>query len=87
MKYIFDETKNVVRKVKEGYWIRTPAKWWRNDLHGLRPIERCLLISLRVWGHLRPSTNKLAKELGITWRTADKGLKILRKKGFLPSAF
>jgi len=72
-------------KPESGYWVRIPEKWWRGALSGLRPIERCLLVSLRVWGHVVPSTNKLAKELGIKWETADKGLKSLRKKGYIPS--
>jgi hypothetical protein len=97
MKYIFDKEKNVVRQIIEkkdkdfkkpetGYWVRLPEKWWRGALSGLKPVERCLLISLKVWGSVAPSTNKLAQELGITWRTADKGLKSLKQKGFLPSA-
>lgn len=81
--YVLTETQT---KAEKGYWVRIPEKWWRGVLKGLRPTERCLLISLKVWGAVRPSTNKMAQELGITWRTADKGLKSLRKKGLLPSA-
>lgn len=73
------------KKPEIGYWIRIPEKWWRGALLGLRPVERCLLISKRIAGQIDPSVNKLAKELGIKWETADKGLKSLRKKGFLPS--
>jgi hypothetical protein len=73
------------KKPESGYWVRLPEKWWRGALRGLRPVERCLLISLKVWGHRSPSTNKLAKELGIKWETADKGLKSLRKKGYITS--
>lgn len=83
MKYIFDQTKNVVRKVSEGYWIRIPEKWWRNELHGLRPIERCLLISLRVAGARRPTKSFLARELTTTRYTIIKYLKILKEKGQL----
>lgn len=83
MKYIFNREKNVVRQVKEDYWVRIPQKWWREDLRGLKPIERCLLISLRVWGAIRPSKSKLARELGATRKTIAKYLKILKKKGFM----
>jgi len=71
------------KKAESGYWVRIPEKWWRGALLGLRPVERCLLISLRVWGAQKPSTRKLAKELGIKWETAKKGLTSLKKRGYL----
>ena len=83
MKYIFDREKNVVRQIKDDYWVRIPQKWWREGLRGLKPIERCLLVSLRVWGAIRPSKSRLAKELSTTRKTITKYLKILKKKGFI----
>lgn len=71
------------RKPESGYWVRLPEKWWRGALRGLRPVERCLLISLRVWGAIRPSKSQLARELGITRKTCARYLKILKKKGFI----
>lgn len=76
----------LVEKVKQDYFVKIPQKWWRGELKSLRPIERCLLVSLRILGQRSASTNHLAKELGITWRTTKKGIESLRKKGFLPYA-
>jgi len=89
MDYIFDTEKiKRLRKINKpyetkGYWVRIPQKWWRKELSGLKPIERCLLISLMVWGEIKPSTRKLAKELNIKWETAQKWLKRLRQKNFI----
>ncbi|GAI14369.1 unnamed protein product, partial [marine sediment metagenome] len=51
------------KKPEIDYYVRVPQKWWRGGLKGLSGIERCILISLRVWGHLRPTTSQLAREL------------------------
>jgi len=95
MKYEYtDETKQKVRRILElgdkgykkpesGYWVRVPEKWWREAMKGLKPIERCLLISLRIWGALRPSKSQLARELGVTRKTVVKYLKKLKIKKLL----
>lgn len=80
---IFEKGDKGYKKAESGYWVRIPEKWWRGALSGLRPVERCLLISLRVWGAYRPTTRQLAKELGIKWETAKKHLDILRKKRYI----
>ena len=70
-------------KPEKGYWIRVPEKWWRGALEGLKPIERCLLISLKVWGVIKPSKSKLARELGVSRYSVIKYLKKLKEKGYL----
>jgi len=77
-----DEQKSKIAQRKD-YWIRIPQKWWRNELLGIRPIERCLLISLRLWGAKKPSKSQLARELGITRWAVRKGLERLRKMGVI----
>ena len=62
---------------------KIPQSWWRKTLHGLRPIEKCLLISLSLYRTEKPTPYGLKKELKIKWETADKWLKILKEKGFL----
>jgi len=71
------------KKAESGYWVRIPEKWWRGALKGLRPVERCLLISLRVWGARKPTKSQLARELSITRKTIAKNLKILKRKGLI----
>jgi hypothetical protein len=71
------------KKPEGGYWVRIPEKWWRVALHGLKPIERCILISLRVAGAWKPNKSHLARELDTTRHTIIKYLKILKKKGLL----
>jgi hypothetical protein len=73
----------LIKEQKSDYWVRVPQKWWRSALSGLKPIERCILISLLVWGEVRPSKSQLAKELNTTRWTIIKYLKILKKKGLL----
>jgi len=87
MRVEIDYQKNLARIIekseKQDYWVRIPQKWWRETLSGLRPTQRCLLISLRIWGAKRAKIDQLAKELGIKWETAKKHLDILRKKGLI----
>jgi len=78
MKYVFDKERNVVREAVPFY---VPHKWWRRTLNGLRPIERCLLISLHIWGARRPSIRQLARELSVHRNTIKRGLKKLEKWG------
>jgi Transcriptional regulators len=80
MKFIFDKEKNVVREAVPFY---VPHKWWRRTLSGLKPVERCLLISLHIWGQRRPSQRQLAKELRVHRDTIKKALAKLEKKGLL----
>ena len=70
-------------KPESGYWVRVPEKWWRGALRGLKPIERCILISLRIAGAQKPSHSHLARELNTTRHTIIKYLKILKKKWVL----
>lgn len=70
-------------KAESGYYAQIPQKWWRRGLQGLKPIERCIMVSLRVWGKLKPSQTQLSRELNTTRKTIRKYLKILKKKGFL----
>lgn len=78
-----EEYKRRHGKSESGYWVRVPEKWWRGALSGLKPIERCILVSLRVWGARKPSQSRLARELNTTRKTIRKYLKILKKKGLL----
>ena len=71
------------KEYEKGYWVRIPEKWWRRALAGLKPIERCILISLRVWGPTRPTKSQLARELHTTRYTIIKYLKILKGKGLV----
>jgi len=71
------------RKPESCYWVRVPEKWWRYELKGLSCIQRCILISLRVWGHLRASKSQLARELGVSRLTIRKHFKILKEKRFI----
>ena len=71
------------QKLESGYWVRIPEKWWRGALSGLKSTQRCILISLRVWGARRPTISQLAKELRTTRKTIAKNLKILKGKGFI----
>lgn len=68
---------------KKDYYVRIPQKWWRKRLAGLKPVERCLLVSLFVWGQIRPSKSQLARELGVSRLTIIRTFKKLKKKGFL----
>jgi len=70
-------------KFEKGYWVRVPEKWWRGALEGLRPTQRCIMISLRVWGARRPTISQLARELRTTRKTIAKNLKILKRKGLI----
>lgn len=69
--------------LEKGYWVRVPEKWWRGALSGLRPTERCIMVSLRVWGHRRPKKDQLARELGVDWKTINKAWKKLAKRGLV----
>ena len=80
---ILEEGDKEYEKPESDYWVPVPQKWWRGALKGLKPIERCLLISLKVWGSRKPTKSQLAKELSTTRYTIRKYLKILKKKGFL----
>ena len=70
-------------KAESGYWVRIPEKWWRGALRGLRPMERCLMVSLRVWGARKPTKSQLARELGVSRLTIIRTFRKLRKKGVL----
>jgi len=71
------------KEPKKDYWVRIPQKWWRRDLQGLRPVERCIMVSLRIWGKRKPTKSQLARELATTRKTIAKYLKILKKKGLI----
>jgi len=71
------------KEPKRDYWVRVPQHWWRNALAGLNPVERCIMVSLRIWGARKPTKSQLARELNTTRWTIIKYLKILKKKGFL----
>jgi len=75
------------KKDKKSFWIRTPKKWWLETLKGLNPVERCLLITLRLYasptGFCYPSLRKLSSDLKISKDTTRKYLKTLEKKGHL----
>lgn len=79
--YIREESVELPKK-KDSFTI-IPQKWWRGELKGLKCIERCLLISLRVWNQIRPSKSQLARELGVSRNSVVKYLKKLKEKGFL----
>jgi len=72
---------------KKDFFIRTPKKWWLGALKGLNPIERCLLIDLRLYadptGFCYPSLRRLSSDLTISINSTRKYLKILQKKGHL----
>lgn len=80
---IFEKGDKEYKKLEKGYWVRIPEKWWRGALLGLNPIDRCILISLRVWGAVRPSKSQLARELHISRHTVIRHLQKLKKKGLI----
>jgi len=88
MKVEIDYQRNIAKIIEEkksekGYWVRIPEKWWRGALQGLRPTQRCIMVSLRVWGARRPTISQLARELRTTRKTIAKNLKILKRKGLI----
>lgn len=82
-KVVQNESGRTKKKPEKGYWVPVPEKWWRGALQGLKPIERCILISLLIAGAKKPNHSQLARELITTRWTIIKYLKILKKKGFL----
>ena len=64
-------------------WIS--QKWWRNDLKGLNPIERCILISWKIATSSKfiPSERFIARELGISRNTVAKYIRKLGKMKLL----
>lgn len=75
------------KRKEKGFYVRIPKKWWFEALKGLRPIERCLLIDLRLYasptGFCWPSLRRLSSDLGIAINSTRKYLKSLEKKGHL----
>ena len=71
-------------EIKRDYWIRVPKKWWRNDLKGLTPLERCVLIDLKLYaneeGKCFPSMLTIAKDLEIARNSVLKGIHGLVRK-------
>ena len=79
-----DQKKSPVRK-KE-WWIRVPRKWWLIELKNLSPVERCILITLKIHADKNniawPSYQLIANELKISKQTIFRVMKTLKKKGF-----
>jgi len=75
------------RAGKRSWWIRIPKKWWLNDLEGLGPSERCVLISLRLHadreGKCFPSLRTLARQLSVNPKTILRAVKKLETKGYV----
>lgn len=73
-------------KEKKGYWVRVPKKWWLKDLKNLSPVERCILITLKIHANKEniawPAQDTIADELKITRMTIFRVMKKLDKKGF-----
>jgi hypothetical protein len=71
---------------QKDWWVKIPKRFWFTDLAGLNPIERCLLISLKLHKNLQglayPSFRRLANELGISKDTARKHTLALATRGF-----
>jgi len=76
--YIKIIKKNATYTPKSDFWVRIPQKWWRQELKGLNPIERCLLISIKLTGPRQPTIKHLARELNISKNTAKKYLRKLK---------
>lgn len=74
-----------VKPKQKDWWIKIPKRFWFKDLAGLNPVERCLLISLRLHQNLQgtayPSFRRLANELGISKNTAHKHILSLAQRG------
>jgi len=71
------------RKADFRCWVG--QRWWRQDLKGLRPIERCILISYQMVGskYPKPSERFIARELGISRNSVSKYIKKFHKTGLL----
>jgi len=75
------------KKLKRGVWVRVPKKWWLNELKELTPLERCVLVELRVYrnvdGRCFPSQKTIARDLRVSENSVLKGIKGLLKKEFI----
>lgn len=72
---------------KKSWWIRIPKKWWLNDLKKLTPLERCVLIELKLYANREnscyPAQSTLARDLNLDFKTIRKGISGLKKKRYL----
>jgi len=79
-------TKKGIKDARErDFRLWVSQRWWRRDLKGLKPIERCILISYQMVGlkYPRPSERFIARELGISRNSVSKYVKKFHKKGWL----
>lgn len=71
---------------QKDWWVKIPKRFWFQDLKGLNPIERCLLVSLRLYrnpqGLAYASFRRMANDLGISKDTARKHILALATRGF-----
>jgi hypothetical protein len=60
---------------------------WENDWAELKPIQRCLMISFKIYIGINqvfwPGEPLLAKNLGVSIRTIGRNIRILEKKNFI----
>jgi len=73
------------KKTKDGSWTIHPSqKQWREDMKGLDPVERCLLIDLNFYARADkncwPSIGTLKNNLSIGKSTVKLHMKALVKK-------
>ena len=71
-------------KKASDYWTRIPKKWWREGLKGLTPVERCVLIELKLYVEIdkkySPSQATMARDIEISKKSVIRGLKGLERK-------
>jgi DNA-binding MarR family transcriptional regulator len=71
---------------RRSWWTKISKKEWENDFLELTPVQKCLMISLKIYAGKKdtcfPSEKTLAKNLGISHLTVLRNIRILEKKGF-----
>jgi len=74
-------------KEKKSWTIHPSEKQWRNDMKGLNPTQRCILIDLRYYARKEdeawPPISDIAKNLNVSESTIQRHIPFLAKKGFV----
>jgi|AntAceMinimDraft_8_1070364.scaffolds.fasta_scaffold78096_3 hypothetical protein len=75
------------RKKQRTWWTRISTNLWRELMKDLKPIQRSIYVSLKLYasneGYCYPSNRLLAKELNVDKDTILENIKILEKKGWI----
>jgi len=80
------EQKKGRTKEKKSWWFRISKRKWFDEWKELTPTQKALLLSLWLYagnrGQCYPSLRQLSDDLGITYQTTWRNIKILKKKGY-----